>query len=53
MTKAKSPYINVGGQSWLRIPLKTSILSADDEIAQVIRQYALPYLEEGDIVTIS
>jgi hypothetical protein len=53
MSKRKDPLIKVRNVSFERIPLKTKILTAEDRIADIFREYALPYLQAGDIVTIS
>lgn len=36
-----------------RIPVKTRVLSPADDIAEIIREFALPLIREGDILTIS
>ncbi len=53
MSKSKDPIIKIHNVSFERIPLKTKILTAEDNISDVFRTYALPYLQTGDIVTIS
>ncbi len=53
MSKKIDPIIEVFGVKFERIPLKTKILTADDNISDIFREYALPYLKAGDIVTIS
>ncbi|MCB5272005.1 MAG: hypothetical protein LHW56_09205 [Candidatus Cloacimonetes bacterium] len=51
--REKSPFITIYGQSFERIPIKTHILSPQDDMAEVIRRYALPLMKKGDILTIS
>lgn len=53
MSKVKEPIIEIYGNKFARIPLKTKILSPADSVSDVFRNYALPYLKAGDIVTIS
>lgn len=36
-----------------RLPVKTHIITADDDIIEVARRYALPHLQEGDTLFIS
>ncbi len=50
---AKSPFIKIYGQSFERIPVKTHILSPEDDMAEIIRSYALPLMRKGDMLTIS
>ncbi len=51
--KTKEPIIKVYGVPFERIPIKTRILSPEDEMAEIIRRYALPHMQPGDILTIS
>ena len=51
--KKLSPIINYNGKRIERIPVPTIILTSEDNIAQVIREYALPLMQQGDILTIS
>ncbi len=53
MSKQKQASILVDGIEFERIPLKTKILTAEDTMADIVRTYALPYLQAGDIVAIS
>jgi F420-0:gamma-glutamyl ligase-like protein len=50
---SKNPEIVVYGTIFLRIPVKTRILSAEDEMLDIIREYALPHMQAGDMLTIS
>jgi len=53
MSKQKQASILVDGIEFERIPLKTKILTAEDTMAEIVRTYALPFLEDGDVVAIS
>ena len=55
MNKSKnlSPVILVGGVRVERIPVQTRILSQADDMADIAREYALPKLRPGDILTVS
>ncbi len=53
MTKVFEPIITVAGRQFARIPVKTKILTAEDRMADIIREFALPQMKPGDIVTIS
>ena len=45
--------IKVDGRSYLRIPLKTHLITDRDDITRVARAYAQPHLQEGDILFLS
>jgi F420-0:gamma-glutamyl ligase-like protein len=45
--------IEVDGKNYLRLPVKTRILTAQDDILEIIDQYAKELLEEDDIISIS
>lgn len=49
----KDPVITVFGKEYLRIPLKTHILSDQDDMADVVLRYAQPLMQKGDILCIS
>ena len=51
--KNLSPIINYNGKRIERIPVQTRILTSEDNTAQVIREYTLPLMQHGDILTIS
>jgi len=55
MSKSKQtePIITIGGVKFERIPVKTKILTPQDDIGEVIKEYALPLMQPGDILTIS
>lgn len=51
--KEFNPVIRVQGAEYLRIPVKTHILSPEDDMLEVARRYALPQMQAGDMLTIS
>lgn len=55
MNKSKnlSAVIDIYNLKVERIPVETRILSADDEMLDIIREYALPLMQKGDVLTIS
>ena len=44
---------NVDGQDWLRIPVKTHLITKEDDMVDVVLKYPKPQLQEGDILFIS
>lgn len=53
MSKSKSPTIEVDGQTYLRIPVRTHVITADDDIVDVVRKYAAEKFEPGDVLFVS
>ncbi len=53
MPKEKRPEIEVDGEKYLRIPIKTHILTPEDELAEIVRRYVFPKSKHGDIVFIA
>ena len=45
--------IEIDGIRYLRLPVKTKILTPEDDILEIIDQYARELLEENDIISIS
>lgn len=45
--------IKVGSESWARFPIRTHIITSDDTMPDVVRRYAGPYLQQGDMLFIS
>ena len=43
----------VDGADWLRIPVKTHLITKDDNMTDVVNKYPLPLMQEGDILFIS
>lgn len=48
--KVKQPEITAGGKRYLRIPVKTHVLTEKDDPIETVRKYALPLSQEGDIL---
>lgn len=53
MSKAKCPTIEVDGQTYLRIPVRTHVITADDDIVDVVRKYGAEKFEQDDILFVS
>ncbi len=51
--QGKNLLIEVSGRSFTRFPIKTRVIRAGENIADVIEKYVSPYLEEGDMIFIS
>lgn len=51
--KKKERIREINGKQYARIPVKTRIFSPTDDIVDLVKEYALPQSEPGDIVTIS
>lgn len=51
--KHYNPIIDVLSVRFERIPVKTRILSSEDKMLDIIKEYALPQMQEGDIISIS
>jgi F420-0:gamma-glutamyl ligase-like protein len=49
----KSLTIEIGGSAYARYPIKTHVIKPDDVIAEVVRQYAAPHVQPGDVLCIS
>ena len=49
----KNLNIVVDDTIWQRLPIRTHIVKSGDNIVGVLKQYAGPYLQSGDIVFIS
>ena len=45
--------IVVDGVAWQRLPVRTHVVTKDDGIADVVKKYASPHLQSGDILFIS
>ena len=43
----------VDGEDWLRIPVKTHLITKEDNMADVVVRYPKPLMREGDILFIS
>jgi len=53
MKKAKPAVVTVAGQRFRRIPVKTHVLTENDDLVESVRRYASPVLRPGDILTIA
>lgn len=51
--EGKKLVIDVDGVEYARLPVKTHIITSQDDIFKIVEQYALPHLKEGDIVFLS
>lgn len=51
--EGKNLVITVDGKDYMRIPIKTHVVTADDNIEDVAEKYAKPHMQEGDILFIS
>lgn len=49
----KKLIIDLGNDKWARLPIKTHIIIKDDDIIEVVKRYAKPYLLNNDILFIS
>jgi len=45
--------ITINGNDYLRIPVKTKILSENDDFLEIIREYTKSQIRDGDIISIS
>jgi F420-0:gamma-glutamyl ligase-like protein len=52
-SKATEPIRTIFGVRFERIPVKTRILSSADSISDIVREFALPLMQPGDILCIS
>lgn len=53
MPKTKSPTIEVGGQTYRRIPVGTHVIKAADDILEVVERYSKDERRAGDIIFVS
>ena len=51
--KEFNPVIKDYGVEFLRVPVKTHILSPEDDMLEIAQRYALPLMQKGDMLTIS
>jgi F420-0:gamma-glutamyl ligase-like protein len=51
--KGKNIEISVRGVRYLRLPIKTRLIQAGDNLTELLREYAQPHLVPGDILFIS
>ena len=51
--KEKQPIIEYNGRKYIRIPVKTHVITKEDSIVDVVKKYAQETVKENDIVFIS
>lgn len=51
--EGKNLIIEVDGKNYLRMPIKTHVVTAEDKIPDVAEKYAKEHLQDGDILFIS
>lgn len=51
--KEKQPIIEYKGKKYIRIPVKTHVITKDDSITDVVKKYAQEIVKENDIVFVS
>ena len=49
----KSEVIEVDGKRYQRLAIKTSVVTKDDDLKEVVKTYAAPNIEDGDVLFIS
>lgn len=45
--------VEIEGKSYLRIPIRTEIITADDDIVQIVETHTKELVEKGDLVVVS
>jgi len=53
VNRGKRLAVEVGGRAYARIPIKTHVVTAADDIVDVVQRYAGPLLHPGDMLVIS
>jgi hypothetical protein len=51
--KGKTLDASVGGVRYLRLPLKTRLITVGDDLMELLEEYARPHLRPGDILFVS
>ena len=51
--KLKSPTVEIDGKKYLRIPIKTHIITDQDRMPEVVAKYTAGQLQPGDIIVMS
>lgn len=51
--KGKKLTIRVDSSEYVRLPIKTHLITQTDDIVSIVNRYALPYLQRGDFLFIS
>ncbi len=50
--EGKNLYTEAGGKRYARIPIRTHVITAEDDIVAVVKKYAQSRLESGDILAV-
>jgi hypothetical protein len=45
--------VTVDGRPYARHPIRTRLVTVDDDLVEVVREYAAPYLRTGDVLVLS
>ena len=55
MNKSKNldPVVKINGEGFERFPVETRIFTPDDDIRELIKEYAVPLIQPGDILSLS
>ena len=53
VNEGKNSTITVDGKDYMRLPIKTHVVTYEDNIADVAEKYAKEHMQEGDILFIS
>jgi len=51
--QGKNLEIEVNQKNWLRLPIKTHVITKNDDLFSIMEKYALPFLKSKDILFIS
>lgn len=51
--RKKSPTIEVDGRTYLRVPVKTHVVTEEDDVVEVAARYAGPLIQPGDLLVVS
>ena len=53
VNEGKNRVVEVGGQSYERLAIKTHVITDEDDICDVAEKYVTPFLQDGDVVFIT
>lgn len=51
--EGKDLVIGVDNQQWARLPIKTHVITKNDDLIKVVEKYTKPYLQKNDLLFIS
>lgn len=51
--RVKHPEIDIDGEKFIRIPIKTHVVMKEDQLEEVLKKYATEHLQKDDILFIS